>query len=86
AGNVWEWCSSLYKEYPYNPDDGREDPSKTGYRVIRGGGWDSLSLTLRCALRSYYDAGSYYPSYGFRCAKSHESNIIEDYNQTKGTE
>ena len=37
AGNLFEWTNSLYKPYPYNAADGREDSTGNGSRVIRGG-------------------------------------------------
>ncbi|MDD5558992.1 formylglycine-generating enzyme family protein [Candidatus Methylomirabilis sp.] len=70
AGNVWEWTSSLYKPYPYDPHDGREDPNARGSRVERGGGWYTPEWHARTTRRTA--AGHVYRRFsdlGFRCAK-----------------
>jgi formylglycine-generating enzyme required for sulfatase activity len=67
AGNVWEWTSSLYKDYPYEADDGREDMSLSDRRVLRGGSFYINEDTARAASR--YNNGPDYEwnSDGFRC-------------------
>jgi formylglycine-generating enzyme required for sulfatase activity len=51
AGNVWEWTNSLSKDYPYNPQDGREDLEAEGVRTLRGGSFSYSVDCLRCASR-----------------------------------
>lgn len=70
AGNVWEWTNSLYKPYPYNADDGREEMEAVGGRVQRGGSFDMVyPLTLaQCGLR-VTSAGDRSYDVGFRCAR-----------------
>ena len=51
VGNVWEWTSSLYRDYAYQADDGREDMSLSGYRVVRGGSFLSYQGVARSAGR-----------------------------------
>jgi formylglycine-generating enzyme required for sulfatase activity len=53
AGNVWEWTRSVYRNYPYEPDDGREDMDNPAGKtlVLRGGGWINRSFNLRASNR-----------------------------------
>ncbi len=50
-GNVWEWTRSLFKPYPYQADDGREQSGDLGMRVVRGGSFFSKPNRARCASR-----------------------------------
>mgnify|MGYP000369887001 CR=1 FL=1 len=52
VGNVWEWTSSLYKDYPYQADDGREDMSSLSSRVVRGGSFLDNEDLVRAAFRA----------------------------------
>ena len=66
AGNVWEWCQSLYEPYPYQTDDGREDLQAQGYRVLRGGAFDSNVRLVRCAYRRTLHPRGWSGKVGFR--------------------
>ncbi len=74
AGNETEWTSSLFKPYPYDAGDGREDPNAPGERVTRGG--DHVFDVAPDRLTGYFrDGFSRNPRrghrhIGFRCAKN----------------
>jgi formylglycine-generating enzyme required for sulfatase activity len=72
AGNGWEWVSSAYKLYPYDPSDGREDLTQDQVRGTRGGGQDSkadeLTVTQRGRHVSRNPRGGHH-NIGFRCAR-----------------
>lgn len=70
AGNVWEWTSSLYSDYHYEADDGREDPEAEGPRVLRGGSWDDAAAVARSAFRRYVPPDFAGDDIGFRCVRS----------------
>ena len=53
AGNVWEWTQSVYKDYPYHLEDGREDLEAEGLRMLRGGGFADGTWGVRCACRNW---------------------------------
>lgn len=51
AGTVWEWTTSIDALYPYVADDGRNDLTTDGRRVIRGGCYVNPIGYARCACR-----------------------------------
>jgi len=73
SGNVWEWTSSLFRPYPYEATDGREDPKALGDRIARGGSWHVFGGNggnVRTDTRFALDPGYYGAYVGFRCAVS----------------
>jgi len=61
AGNVATWTASLWGDgddrpsygYPYDPNDGREDPLAPAEvrRILRGGSWNGYEVFVRAAFR-----------------------------------
>ena len=70
AGNVWEWTRSVYRLYPYQPGDGREESASRDPRVLRGGAFFNFSRSARCSVRLYYLPDNRYLDFGFRVVVS----------------
>jgi formylglycine-generating enzyme required for sulfatase activity len=67
VGNMWEWVASRYRAYP--ADSGRhvDDFTMDDRNVpLRGGSYDSNSISVRCGLRGWNSPDEYDPYNGFR--------------------
>jgi len=68
AGNVWEWVNSMYRPYPFDENDGREELTSGETRVIRGGSLNLTDYHLRSSYRRRYLPSFNSHDLGFRCA------------------
>jgi iron(II)-dependent oxidoreductase len=75
AGQVWEWTTSIYQSYPYDPRDGREELAKVAPRVARGGSSSSTAEGLTTTSREIISPSRQATGHayiGFRCVKAVE--------------
>jgi formylglycine-generating enzyme required for sulfatase activity len=70
SGNVWEWTRSIFTDYPYEPDDGRENLERGHTRVVRGGSFNGTPRFVRCATRYRVDPSNRLRTLGFRVVVS----------------
>ena len=65
-GNAAEWTLSSYRPYPYNENDGRNDPHSPDMKVVRGGSWYDRPAQARSASRLPYRPWQAVYNVGFR--------------------
>jgi iron(II)-dependent oxidoreductase len=73
SGNQWEWVSSIYKPYPYDMEDGRENQATGPIRGTRGGGHDSNAEEITTTQRGKYlsrNPRAGHHNIGFRCVSN----------------
>jgi formylglycine-generating enzyme required for sulfatase activity len=74
-GNVWEWSSDWYGEYPKGAVSDPSGPSEGSNRVIRGGCWSCTAAFSRSAYRIRRTPSYFFNITGFRVALSSPSGI-----------
>lgn len=85
SGNIEEWCSDWYDEYPSNqlsPIINPQGPSSGDGHVLRGGGW--MGDKCECSIYSRYPTGlrDLDPeNWGFRLVMDYNGIIVKSKNR-----
>lgn len=66
-GNVREWCTDWYGDYPYGSVKDPVGSSTSTYHIYRGGSWDDPDYRCRSAHREDIYPTSANSEIGFRC-------------------
>ncbi|MFZ4081505.1 MAG: formylglycine-generating enzyme family protein [Pirellula sp.] len=74
-GNVWEWCSDRYVEYPQGAVSDPTGPKEGSGRVYRGGSWRIEAALCRSADRLRSVPSYRLRNFGFRVALNSQSGI-----------
>ena len=69
-GNVYEWCSDRFGDYPNGAVSDPTGPQKGSFRVLRGGSWRNIAVNCRAAYRSRRSPSGRNNLIGFRLALS----------------
>ena len=70
SGNVWEWVSDWWGDYPGDPQVDPTGPAAGSFRVIRGGSWVSGPFGVRSSYRFLAAPEGTGDALGFRVARS----------------
>jgi len=69
-GNIGEWCSDWYGDYPDISVTDPGGPSSGSSRVRRGGSWNSTARYCRSAKRNDTGHGTRYNTIGLRVSRT----------------
>jgi formylglycine-generating enzyme required for sulfatase activity len=66
VGNVSEWTRSVYRPYPYDETDGRNDETLAECRSVRGGSWADRPADAGSSVRRAFEPWQRVHDVGFR--------------------